>query len=115
MKQLIFSIVFCMAFYIAPAQTSSNIMSLPHPDPLTSYPSITTLLTSNLINNETVHKDNSNTLIIAPDFYAAHIGFFCKQELKIEHSIHTPLKFRLGTFEHNNYLEQKTGYFYPLQ
>ncbi|MBL7718229.1 MAG: hypothetical protein JNL72_05275 [Flavipsychrobacter sp.] len=41
-------------------------------------------------------------------------GFFCRQELKLERR-NIPLRFRLGSLEQCNYLEQKPGYTAPPQ
>ena len=47
--------------------------------------------------------------VIASDYYARHLGFFCKQELKLQQA-HVPVTFRLGSMEYVNRLEQKPGY-----
>ena len=44
---------------------------------------------------------------LSPGFYAAHLGFFCQQEIKIEKTVKFPIKFRLGSVEACNYLEGK--------
>ena len=46
---------------------------------------------------------------IPQNFYAQHIGFFCRQELKMQEA-HIPVTFRLGSMNYCNYLEQKPGY-----
>lgn len=45
-------------------------------------------------------------------FYTQHLAFFCRQELKLEHIVHTPVKIRAGSVDACNYLEQKPGYQY---
>ena len=50
-----------------------------------------------------------NTQAIPLDFYAQHLGFFCKQELKMQ-QVHVPVTFRVGSMDQCNYLEQKPGY-----
>lgn len=40
-------------------------------------------------------------------YYTNHLGFFCKQELKIQQTIKLPFVFRLGSVDYNNYLEKK--------
>ena len=47
---------------------------------------------------------------LSPAFYTQHLSFFCRQELKMEHSLRTPLKIRVGSIDACNYLEQKPGY-----
>lgn len=42
-------------------------------------------------------------------FYTQHLAFFCRQELNLEHTLHTPIKIRAGSIDACNYLEQKPG------
>ncbi|RYE59142.1 MAG: hypothetical protein EOP48_01855 [Sphingobacteriales bacterium] len=41
------------------------------------------------------------------DLYIKGFGFFCKKEMQIEKSVRLPLRFRLGSLEQCNILEQK--------
>jgi len=45
--------------------------------------------------------------MVSADFYARHLGFFCRKELQIEKTTSIPFLFRLGSSEYTNYLEQK--------
>jgi hypothetical protein len=48
--------------------------------------------------------------VVEPDWtahYFAHLGFFCKVEIKLEHQTRFPVKFRLGTVEYTERLEGK--------
>lgn len=40
-------------------------------------------------------------------YYINHVGFFCKQELKIQKITSLPVFFRLGSHDYVNWLEQK--------
>ena len=43
------------------------------------------------------------------NFYSANMGMICKKEWAFEKSTGLPLKFRLGSIDYTNYLEQKNG------
>jgi hypothetical protein len=45
--------------------------------------------------------------VIAPDFYTAGFGFFCRQELKFEKITNIPFRFRLGSVAACDRLEGK--------
>lgn len=47
------------------------------------------------------------------NLYTQHLGFFCRQEIKMDKQTIIPLRFRMGSMEQCNYLEQKTGYNLP--
>lgn len=44
---------------------------------------------------------------LADNYYISHLSFFCRQELQIEKSLHISLRFRLGSLQYTDYLEQK--------
>ena len=53
--------------------------------------------------------------IIAPSYYASHLGFICKKELQLDKVVAIPLRFRLGSLAYVNYLEQKPNAVNPLR
>ncbi len=58
-------------------------------------------------------KEKHIPQLVKPDFYNQHLGFFCRQELKVEKAIKIPIKIRLGSNEQCSFLEQKTAYKLP--
>ena len=44
---------------------------------------------------------------INSNFYSNHVGFFCKQEIRLEKKIKIPFKFRLGSVSECDRLEGK--------
>ncbi len=46
-------------------------------------------------------------VFLSPSYYAAHLGFFCKQEIKLEKTAKIPFKFRLGSVEDCDRMEGK--------
>ena len=69
----------------------------------------------------TILRDSSPVLFVKPaffssptykpfmpaDFYSKQLGFFCKQEIKMDKAIKIPFRFRLGSVEQCNWLEGK--------
>lgn len=51
----------------------------------------------------------TNEQSIPQNLYTQHLGFFCRQELKMQQA-HVPVTFRLGSMDYCNWLEQKPGY-----
>jgi hypothetical protein len=54
-------------------------------------------------------KTISPSMLVSPTFYCDNLGFFCKQEIKIQKFIKFPFKFRLGSVQYVDYLEGKAG------
>ena len=58
-------------------------------------------------------QTDKNVRIIPENFYENGLGFFCRQEIKMQ-QVHVPLVFRVGSMDDCNYLEQKPGYTAPV-
>jgi len=59
-------------------------------------------------------QKNKLTLLVPGSYYTDHLGFFCQQELQLEKMITVPVKFRLGSLQYVNYLEQKPNAIKPF-
>lgn len=46
-------------------------------------------------------------IILPPDFYSAHLGFFCKKEIQMDKTTKLPFRFRLGSVEACDKMEGK--------
>jgi hypothetical protein len=49
----------------------------------------------------------SKRLALPADYYATHLGFFCKKEMQLQKWARLPVFFRLGSKDYVDYLEQK--------
>ena len=94
-----FLAIFFLSVLFSSAQGSKNIFHL------TKIPAISP---GNFFVNAPPYPISSYSLmIIRPDHYTKHFGFFCKQELVVEKALKIPFRFRLGSMEQCNYLEGK--------
>ena len=55
-------------------------------------------------------KPAFQTLQMPKAYSYEHLAFFCKIEVQLEENLQLPLKFRLGSVDYVNYLEQKNPY-----
>lgn len=53
-------------------------------------------------------KIAENKPFLPADFYSKQLGFFCRQEIKMDKFTKLPIRFRLGSVEQCNWLEGKT-------
>jgi len=55
----------------------------------------------------TISLNPALTIPVTKDFYSQHLSFFCRKELQIEKATSIPFRFRLGSLQYTDYLEQK--------
>ena len=66
------------------------------------------LKTSQLLIKNTPEKSKTiPSTFLSPGFYASQLGFFCKQEIKMDKITKVPFRFRLGSVAECNRLEGK--------
>ena len=78
------------------------------------WPRLKIALANNLITTASISKQPYFTVqSISPSYYSKHLGFFCQKELQLERITSLPIRFRLGSLEYVNYLEQKPNAIKP--
>jgi hypothetical protein len=97
---------FCMIF-VAPDIYSQVLVPVKKPLPVAKMalnPAPATLLI-----NLPPRQVASPTPFLSPGYYASQLGFFCKQEIKLEKTAKIPFKFRLGSVDDCDRMEGKFG------
>lgn len=92
--------IFVMSGVVAQITTQKTTLLLSLKRPVTS-----TLATLSLKNTASVNNDSKPFL--SANYYASHLSFFCKQEIKFEKVAKIPIKFRLGSVEECDRMEGK--------
>ena len=69
------------------------------------------------VNNQlSIDQVNRISLIKQPvpaNYYNQFLGLFCRKEWQLERAVSIPLRFRLGSLEYVNWLEQKPKTYKP--
>lgn len=95
---------FCMIF-VAGSVFSQTIRQIEAPILLFKKP-VKPIPATLLIRNS-ILPEAAPVPFLSANYYAAHLGFFCKQEIKFEKVVKVPFKFRLGSVEDCDRLEGK--------
>jgi hypothetical protein len=69
------------------------------------YPAIRTPVSFSIIPGPSPIKFSVIHPVIRPDFYLSCLGFFCKNEIKLDKLTPLPFRFRLGSLEYVNEVE----------
>jgi len=105
--------------FVANAAFSQNISVLQREKPLlvlTKKPVNKLFTIGSTIQKVGIAKSYTKpTISISPGFYAANLGFFCKQEIKFEKATKIPFKFRLGSVQQCDWMEGKPNAFFIRQ
>jgi hypothetical protein len=116
-------VAFCLVVYGTAVSAQENQVKVPQVSLLTSSPLIkysvhpgrklNPAFTLNVVNERKtgqvaeVLKNRAVTARIGSNFYTENFGFVCKKELQLEKMTRIPFRFRLGSLEYCDYLENK--------
>jgi hypothetical protein len=90
--------IFCMIFVVKSGSAQENKLQ---PATVKAF-THTTLFSTFPTKFHIVEKT-----VVDPLFYVNNLGFFCKQELKLQAVTRVPLKFRLGSVQYCDRMEGK--------
>lgn len=90
-------------FLLSAANASAQKVS--HRDSLVVQPEVFRFV----FQQSTLSDESKNSKLVADDYYTKHLGFFCRQELKMQQR-NIPVTFRLGSMRDCNRLERKPGF-----
>jgi hypothetical protein len=68
-----------------------------------------------LVHPNIQHATSGTLQLLAPDASTKDYGFFCRQELKGDKMLPVPLRFRLGSMQQTDWLEQKPNAVAPAR
>ena len=94
--------IFVSNFLIAQIHSSSNAILL-----LLQLSTAPVKPSQLLIKNTAENSKTIPSTFLSPGFYASQLGFFCKQEIKLDKITKVPFRFRLGSVAECNRLEGK--------
>ena len=110
MKQKAKFLIFCMIF-VANAAFCQKISVLQREKQLLLFPKKPVnklfMMPGTTQNAGIMSINKKPELPVSPGFYAANLGFFCKQEIKFEKATKIPFKFRLGSVQQCDWMEGK--------
>jgi len=117
MKQKAKFLFFCMIFVGSGVFAQQKALQFPLKAPVDTIHTHSSL-GKNFMNyfrkniSDTMAKESR--IIIRPisylpgDYYSAHLGFVCRQEIRLEKSTGIPFRFRLGSVQQVDWLEGKS-------
>ncbi len=63
--------------------------------------------TNNLFFLDNQKSEQKSSPVLSANFYVTQLGFFCRQEIKLEKITKIPFRFRLGSVSECDWLEGK--------
>lgn len=102
-KFLFFCMIFVTGCLFAQIPLQKRIFILDFKKPLNPFPISLSL-------NDKPLKLPDSKPFLSPNYYSAHLSFFCKQEIKMEKVAKIQIKFRVGSVEECDRMEGKRKY-----